>query len=50
MAGQVPDHNLQGTILSYGDFDGIVVYESGSRQGNQVVVTTTIYPRQQINL
>jgi hypothetical protein len=41
----VPDPTLQGTIISYGDWDGILIYESGSRLGNTVVVTTTIYPR-----
>jgi hypothetical protein len=45
LVGQVPDQYLQGSILSYGDFDGIVVYESGSREGSQVVVTASIYPR-----
>lgn len=45
MVGLVPDEFLKGTILSYGDWDGIVVYESGSRQGNHIVVNTTIYPR-----
>lgn len=45
LVGLLPDEYLKGSILSYGDFDGIVVYESGSRQGNHVVVNTTIYPR-----
>ncbi len=45
LVGQLPEEYLQGMILSYGDWDGIVVYESGSREGNTVVVTTTIYPR-----
>lgn len=45
LIGQVPDEYLQGTIISYGDWDGILVYESGSRVDNRVVITTTIYPR-----
>ncbi len=45
LIGQVPEQFLQGLILSFGDWDGIVVYESGSRVGSRVVVTTTIYPR-----
>lgn len=45
LVGQVPDEYLQGTIVSYGDWDGILVYESGSRLGNTVVITTAIYPR-----
>jgi hypothetical protein len=45
LIGQVPDRYLQGTILSHDDGEGIVVYESGSRVGNLVVVTTSIYPR-----
>lgn len=45
LIGQVPDRYLQGVILSHDDGEGIVVYESGSRVGSQVVVTTSIYPR-----
>ena len=45
LIGQVPDSYLQGTILSYGDGDGIVVYKSGVRNGNSVTVTATLYPR-----
>lgn len=45
LVGQVPESYLQGTILSYGPSNGIVVYESGTRNGNTIVVTTTIYPR-----
>jgi hypothetical protein len=45
LVGQVPDTYLQGTILSYGDWAGIVVYESGTRTENTVVVRTIIYPR-----
>jgi hypothetical protein len=45
LVGQIPDEHLQGTILSYGDMDGIVVYESGSRVGDTVVITTKIYTR-----
>jgi hypothetical protein len=45
LVGQVPESYLHGTIISYGPGNGIVVYESGTRNGNTVVVTTTIYPR-----
>lgn len=45
LVGRVPDEYLQGTILSYGDGDGIVVYNSGSRIGNTVRISTTLYPR-----
>jgi hypothetical protein len=45
LVGQVPEQLLRGTIVGYDDGIGIVVYESGSRVGNRVVVTTTIYPR-----
>ncbi len=45
LVGLVPDIYLQGTILSYRDGEGIVVYDSGTREANKVTVTTTIYPR-----
>ncbi len=45
LVGQVPDTYLQGTILSYSDWAGIVVYQSGTRTENTVVLTTTLYPR-----
>lgn len=45
MVGQVPEEYLHGTIISYNDWQGIVVYESGTRIGNQVEITTTMYPR-----
>jgi hypothetical protein len=45
LVGQVPDAYLHGMILSYDDGVGIVVYESGTRVGNRVVVNTTLYPR-----
>jgi hypothetical protein len=45
LVGQVPDEYLQGTILSYTDGEGIVVYESGKRVGATVTVVTTLYPR-----
>ncbi len=48
LVGQVPEQYLQGTILSYGTGLGIVVYESGSRSGNTVQVTTKIYPRRKM--
>jgi hypothetical protein len=45
LVGQAPETYLQGTILSYSDWAGIVVYESGTRTESTVVLTTTIYPR-----
>lgn len=45
LVGEVPEEILQGMIISYGDALGIVVYEEGTRSGNTVVLTTTIYPR-----
>jgi hypothetical protein len=45
LVGQVPDSILHGTILSFDDGEGIVVYESGTRNGSTVVINTTIYPR-----
>ncbi len=45
LVGQVPEGLLQGMILSYESGSGIVVYETGTRMGNTVVVTTKIYPR-----
>jgi len=45
LVGQVPESILQGTVLSSVDGAGLVVYESGTRTGNQVVITTTLYPR-----
>lgn len=48
LVGQVPEQYLQGMILSYGTGRGIVVYKSGSRTGNTVELTTTIYPRRKI--
>jgi hypothetical protein len=48
LVGQVSEQYLQGMILSYGTGRGIVVYESGSRSGNTVELTTTIYPRRKI--
>jgi len=45
LVGQIPEEVLHGTILSYGDNSGIVVYEAGIRTGDTVVVKATIYPR-----
>ncbi|HSJ57487.1 MAG TPA: hypothetical protein VLC95_09920 [Anaerolineae bacterium] len=45
LVGQVPEGLLKGTILSYGDWAGIVVYDAGVRISDTVVVSTTIYPR-----
>ncbi|MBN1658366.1 MAG: hypothetical protein JXA93_08200 [Anaerolineae bacterium] len=45
LVGQVPEELLEGTILSYGDWAGIVVYDAGVRISDTLVVTTTIYSR-----
>ena len=45
LVGQVPEAYLQGTIISSDDGTGIVVYESGTRVGNQVTVRVKLYPR-----
>jgi hypothetical protein len=45
LIGLVPDDYLQGTILSFGEGYGITVYESGTRVGDTVVVTATLYSR-----
>jgi len=45
LVGAIPDEYLQGTILSWSDWAGLVVYQAGSRRGEMVVITTTIYPR-----
>lgn len=45
LVGAIPDAYLHGTIVSYDPGVGIVVYEAGSRVGDTVVVTTTLYPR-----
>lgn len=45
LVGQIPEELLRGMIISYEPTSGIVVYEAGSRTGDTVVVTTTIYPR-----
>jgi len=45
LVGLVPDDLLAGTILSYGDGEGIVVYDAGRLDGESLVITTTIYPR-----
>ncbi len=43
LVGEVPEEYLQGAIVSFGF--GIVRYESGTRSGDTVVITTTAYPR-----
>lgn len=45
LVGLLPEASLQGTIVSYYDGSGIVAYESGSRNGNTLVITTKVYPR-----
>jgi hypothetical protein len=45
LVGQVPDSLLQGVIISYYPWDGIVQFESSSVYGNTMVITTTIHGR-----
>jgi hypothetical protein len=45
LVGDIPEEQLQGMIISYEPTSGIVVYESGTRIGNTVIITTTLYPR-----
>jgi hypothetical protein len=45
LVGFVPEEALEGVTVSYTPGYGILRYESGSRVGNNVVVTTTAYPR-----
>jgi hypothetical protein len=45
MVGQVEDKELHGAILSYGDGDGIVVYDAGRRLGSTVLITATLHTR-----
>ncbi|MFC2023354.1 hypothetical protein ACFLT5_01300 [Chloroflexota bacterium] len=45
LTGLVPDEILRGTVLSSGESTGIVIYESGVRVEDTVVITSTIYPR-----
>jgi hypothetical protein len=45
LVGQLPEEVLRGAILAYGDNAGIAVYEAGTRLGETVVITATLYPR-----
>jgi hypothetical protein len=45
LVGQVPEDILRDSIVSYSDAVGLVVYKSGTRDGNRVTITTAIYPR-----
>lgn len=45
LVGMVPEEYLQGHIISNTSGYGIVRYEAGTRLGNTVVITTTVYPR-----
>jgi hypothetical protein len=45
LVGEIPEGQLQGMIISYGPGSGIVVYESGTRIQDTVILTTTIYSR-----
>ncbi len=45
LVGEVPEEHLQGMIISYGTHSGIVVYESGTRVQDEVVLTATLYSR-----
>ena len=45
LVGQVPDDLLQGVIISFYPWDGIVLFESSSLSGDTMVITTTIHGR-----
>jgi len=45
LVGMVPEEYLQGHIISNTSGYGILRYEAGTRLGNTVVITTTVYPR-----
>jgi hypothetical protein len=45
LAGVVPDRYLKGAIISFTPGYGILTYESGTRVGDTVTITTTVYPR-----
>ena len=45
LVGLVPEEYLEDTIVSYSPGYGIVRYQSGSRVGNTVTITATLYPR-----
>jgi hypothetical protein len=45
LVGEIPEEQLQGMIISCGTATGIVVYESGTRVQDTVILTTTLYPR-----
>jgi hypothetical protein len=45
LVGEISEEHLQGMIISYGPGSGIVVYESGTRIQDTVILTTTIYSR-----
>ena len=45
LVGRVPEEHLQGAIISYTPGFGTLTYQSGSRIGTTVTITTTIFPR-----
>ncbi|HHS96912.1 MAG TPA: hypothetical protein ENK08_03305 [Chloroflexi bacterium] len=45
LVGFVPDTYLQGAIIYYSTGSGIVRYVSGTRVGDTVTITATVYPR-----
>mgnify|MGYP001052246396 CR=1 FL=1 len=45
LVGRVPDEHLAGAIISYTPGYGILTYASGSRIGNTVTLTATVFPR-----
>jgi len=45
LVGLVPEHHLQGAIISYSNSTGILQYVEGRRTGNQVQITARAFPR-----
>jgi len=45
LVSQIEERALRGAIVSFDDGEGLVIYESGSRVGSTVTVTTTLFPR-----
>jgi hypothetical protein len=45
LVGPVPEQYLDGVIISYATGNGILRYQSGSRDGDTVTITATVYTR-----
>ena len=45
LVGLVPEEHLDGAIISYTPGYGILTYQSGSRIGNTVTITSSVFPR-----